>query len=135
MSISIQKCTVEDAEEMITVGGKAFENDELLLHIFNLKTATAEQREQYQAWRMAVVKQRFIGEEKFYYKAVDESSGKLVGYVAMYGPNVSIADNHAPESIQKPTFINVKADDEFKATLREMEAKHIGERKDVWCMS
>jgi hypothetical protein len=131
MSITIKPCTLDDAEAMIETGEAAFAEDALNNLIFNAREATPEQRQEYKKWRVATTKQRLTGEGKHYFKAVDESNGRLVGYVGLFNPSIDVA---AQSTVPKPAFVNPDTDEVMKQ-LQAVDKKWVGDRKDVWCES
>jgi len=132
MSINIQPCKPGDAEDMIIAGEAAFADDDLNNAIFNPRNGTPEEVAEYRAWRIARSRQRQSGEGKFYFKAVDESNGRIVGYVGLFTPSVDIGAQQP--SAARPACMNVEFEKATMERLDAVEKKWIGDRKDVWCM-
>lgn len=133
MSVSILPCTIDDADAMITCGEQAFANDVLIKAIFNPDTATREEIRLHHDYRTAVARKRLTGAGKYYFKAVDDTTGSLVGFVGMFDPQVDV-DSQSQIDVERPKCLNDEFDAKFRKALREAEAKVIGDRKDVWCM-
>ena len=131
MAIDILPAVPEDAEEFFPVGEAAFANDLLSNKTFSTATATAEELAEYRSWRIDLSKLRMSGHGKHYLKAVDDATGRIVGYLGMYSPG---ADMDANSKLPRPSCVNVHVDDELRRLLPETKKKTLGDRQDVWCM-
>ena len=131
MSISIQPATLEDASEMLDVGMAAFANDLLNQSLFQLESATPEERAEFLRWRLESSKVRMRGPGKHWFKATDESTGKIVGLSGLYSPEATDTSEHS--SGPKPRWVNQDLDNEVNETLEAMRQECMGDRKDFWC--
>lgn len=133
MTISILRADVSDAASTIDVGMRAFEDNALSQLTMNLHTATPEQVQHWREWRTDMAKMRIDGPGRYYFKAVDDDTGEMLGFTGIYAPEVYNAEapGHAPTPA--PDWINHEAENEFRTAQTAMSRKHLGERKDVWC--
>jgi len=130
MPIIIKDALVSDAEEMILTGEAAFANDLMNQAIFDRANAPPEEVAEYRAYRIAVATERMDRDGSHYFKAVDDSNDRIVGYVGIYNPSV---DSTKPSSVPKPACMNQNFEKEVMDSLYAAERKWIGDRKDVWC--
>jgi hypothetical protein len=132
MTISILSCKFEDARELFMVGEKAFSNDLLAIAVFDRSTASAEKLAEYRAWRVGRTQMRLSGQGKHYFKAVDDSTGRIVGYMGMLDPSVDVS---AQSPLPPTDCINVEVEAKMRMELAEVHHKWVGDRKDIWCKS
>ena len=130
MSISIQPAVIEDADEMLDVGIAAFAGDLMNMAIFNLDNATPEELAEHSQWRTSMTRLRISGQGKHWFKAIDEASGKIVGFTGLYSPD---ADTSNLASLPKPKCINVEVYNEIISTLEAAKKELMGNRQDYWC--
>lgn len=129
MGIIILPATADDAAEMVRVGMKAFANDLLNQKMFNLGSASPEEIEEYRQWRTSVARLRMSGPGKYYFKAVDETSGAIRGYAALNSPG---AESVPHDALSRPKFVDTKADDDLMEKMKATRDEFLGDRKDVW---
>ena len=130
MAITILPATPDDAEDMIDVGNRAFGNDMLSNATFDRTSATAEECAEYKSWRVKLSKLRMSGPGKHYVKAVDETTGAIVGYAGLMGPK---AERLPHSAVPLPAFINADFDQELTEKFKSTREQCLGERQDVWC--
>lgn len=133
MSVSILPCTLDDVDAMITCGEQAFANDVLVNTVFNPATATAEEIQANHDYRVAIGRKRMTGSGRYYFKAADDTTGSLIGFVGLFDPQVDVGSQSQIDAA-RPKGFNEEFEIKFRSALREAEAKAIGDRKDVWCM-
>ncbi|KAK5172677.1 uncharacterized protein LTR77_002797 [Saxophila tyrrhenica] len=129
MPITIEPCKYDDAETMIITGEAAFAEDALNNAIFDPKQGTPEEAFEYRNWRITITKQRLSGEGKYYFKAMDDSNGRLVGYIGLVDPKVDI---HAQSKAPHPDFVNMEFFERVHERIEEAKRKWVGGREDVW---
>jgi hypothetical protein len=132
MSYSILPCTIDDVDAMTTCGEEAFANDAMVTAVFNPRNATAEQIKAHHEYRNAIGRKRIVGPGKYYFKAVDEGTGSLVGFVGLFDPQIDVG-SQSQIDVERPGGFNQEFESKFRSALRAAEAKAIGDRKDVWC--
>lgn len=130
MAITLLPSTVEDASDMLETGLAAFANDKLNIAQFHTDTATPEQMDEFRAWRRSLSHARMTGPGKHWFKAVDDSNGRLVGSIGLYDPHVVAPD---PLAFPHPSHTNVEITKELRGKMKAVKDKHIGNRDDVWC--
>lgn len=128
--IKILPATGEDAPDLLEVGIKAFAHDLLSNSTFDLQAATPEQAEEYREWRNGLSRLRMSGPGRHYFKALDEASGKIVGYAGIFGPNVERPPHTA---VPRPSFLNTEVDDELMEKLKVTREECLHGREDLWC--
>lgn len=135
MSISIRQATPEDAGAIIDCAMLAFQNDHMSNQYFYLDVATPQQLAEYRNWRVSLAKLRMDGEGgKYWFKAVDDSNGSIVGFCGLFAPDVE-PPAHASAAVPLPALMNHDLDREFRELLETTKKKWIGGRDDVWCRS
>lgn len=135
MSISILPCTSSDAAATIDIGMRAFADDPLNRRTMNLAAATPTQLEQFRAWRTGMAELRMSGPGKHYFKAVDDGTREVVGFVGMYAPEGFGGEAGWQSPAPAPDFIDDDAQGEVRAKQRAAREKWVGPRGDVWCES
>lgn len=70
------------------------------------------------------------GPGRHYFKAKDQESGQVVGYVGLLGPDIEPPPHSA---VPRPTFMNLELDNELDEKLKSTRDKYLTGRKDVWC--
>lgn len=133
MSISVLPATPNDASETVDLGMRAFWNDPLSRLSWNPDTATSEQIVQFKQWRRAMSTTRMSGSGKHYFKAVDNTTGAIVGFVGTYAPEGFDIEATWQSPTPAPEFVNQDAMGEFRERQIAAKAKWLGERRDVWC--
>ena len=132
MSITIHPAELQDASGMLDVSMAAFAGDVLSEATFGLSSASEEEVADFRNWRTDLTKLRMNGRGKHYFKAVDSSTGSVVGFIGVYGPD---AEAPAQSSVSLPTHMNHEVDDEVKTKMKAANDRLVGDRKDVWCES
>ena len=130
MTINIYPAGPDDAYAMSEAGFAAFENDVLSNAQYQLKTAPPERLEEYRKYRIALTHLRMEGKGKYWFKAVDDSNGRLVGYTGLYSPE---AEPVPFWTLPRPEYGNLDVDNEVHEKLDKCKEKNIGDRKDIWC--
>lgn len=133
MSISVLPATLSDAAETVDLGMRAFKDDPLSRRTTNLDMATSEQRKQFRDWRIGISTTRMQGSGKHYFKAVDDATGAIVGFIGTYAPEGFDLEATFQSSTPAPDFIGHDSQGEFRERQIAARAKWLGERKDVWC--
>ena len=132
MAISILPATLEDADEMIEVSMAAFAKDRLSIAHNRLDRASPDQLAVWRRWRYVMMKVRMDGEGKYWFKAVDDTTGSIVGYAGLYAPGAApVAATMA--SLPLPIFMNQEIEEDLRAMQKSAKAKHLDDRDDVWC--
>jgi hypothetical protein len=129
-NISIVPCRIEDAEEMEPVGTAAFATDPVNQAIFDVTTANEDDLADYRAWRMQLNRERMKGDGKYYFKAIDDDTGKIIGYIGIFDASVDIASQ---AQFPRPACINVEAEKRIKEQLHEAEEKWMNSQERMWC--
>jgi hypothetical protein len=129
-NISIVPCRMEDVEEMEPVGTAAFATDPVNQAIFDVTTANEDDLADYRAWRVQLNRERMKGDGKYYFKAVDDATGKMIGYIGIFDPSVDIA---AQAQFPRPACINVEAEKSLKDQLHEAEERWMNSQERMWC--
>ena len=86
MTVTILPATVSDARALTSTGLQAFSTDPLNKALENYSALDPTQRNEYLQWRTERNLDRMTGPGKFWFKAVDSTTGDLVGYVGMLAP-------------------------------------------------
>ena len=137
MTISIQPATTQDAPDMVSVGTRAFADDLMNQAFFDPRKATPEQYEEFMKWRVERTHKRMGGLGALYFKAMDDSTGALLGVIGIAKPvegqSGPDADHALQATVTKPDFVNAGASEEMMKKQEEMNKKWVGDRKDVWC--
>lgn len=130
MSIIILPVELKDAPDINVIGDMAFSTDLLNATLFNRGAASPEQFAEYRAWRLKMIEARLSVKGQCYFKAVEETTGKLVGYVGMMDPTVDVPSlSHLPDG----DFMDVAVEADTRAKLQEMHERWMGGKNDVWC--
>ena len=130
MTIGIYAAGPDDAAEMVSVGMRAFADDKLSEAQFGIKNATPEQLREFHEHRTANSKLRMQGKGRHWFKAVDESKGKIVGFCGLCSPE---AEPVPTWSISRPALGSLEVDKEVESKLDEFKKRWVGGRDDVWC--
>lgn len=120
MPITILPATSDDVPQMTHVGLLAFQDDLLNRAIIPLHKATPEQLEEHWAWRQARMVQRMTGPGRFFYKAVDEESGNVVGNCAIFAPEI-VVENRGKQTAE---FAGEYTDDQKPKTEPTDDTNH-----------
>lgn len=80
MSISVTRATPADVSDIVNVRQAAYTNDRL--HQYGMPNPMSEeQKAAYRQYQLEAIKLRLeMSDRRYYFKAVDESSGRMVGF-------------------------------------------------------
>ncbi|KAJ8607774.1 hypothetical protein MRB53_040070 [Persea americana] len=131
MSIEIQPVSLSDVSDMVAVGALAFAASSLEKLTFPVQDLTAQQLEEYTAWRRDRAAKRTLKPGSYWYKAVNAETGELAGYTGILQPEVPQIS--LPDKAEFPSNANVEAILELKDELEAKKTQNLGDRSDVWC--
>ena len=127
MAIDVRLASVQDAEDIAKVGIVAFANDSFVRARFRWDTATASQIEEVQKYRAALVAAHIGADGSHWFKAIEASDGRLVGYCGIQDPTTGEF-----ASVPAPSYTDHDLDAEFRASIKAAKEAHVGARTDVW---
>lgn len=122
----------EDALTLSSTHFEAFAEDPLFTAGFPTPM-TAEQRQEFIAWRSGLLIQRCTRPGKHYFKAVDDETGHIVAFSGWAGPS---KQRHEKEDDQStfggmPAFLKREFYEEFDRALAEVKKRALGDRDDL----
>lgn len=134
MPITILPAHPTDASTLTPMGLLAFSNDPLNRRLLKLSTATPAQLAAHEQWRIKRNERRMAGPGKFWFKAVDDESGEVLGFTGALAPGQEGAaagllkdDGEVPEVMDRD-WMRV-----WEEGLEGLKGECLGERSDYWC--
>jgi hypothetical protein len=124
-----------DASVLTRIGYKAFADDLLNKRLYNLEDATPAQIEQDLQWRISRNEKRMYGAGSHWFKAVERSTGKAVGYCGILAPEKGKPKGLDADDTKMPETMNQELWAVIGAKGKELREKHVGKRDDYWCKS
>lgn len=134
MSISISRATADDIVDIVNVRAAAYANSKLHQHGLP-GPMTDEQSQEYRQYQLDTMNKRFGMPGRNYFKAVDDSNGRIVGFSCWDVPEDQENDIvDRPSSMPElPAFVNKKMFNDIGKKFKEAKAQIVGERTDFWC--
>lgn len=135
MSIAITKAVSADIPTIVAVRAAAYANDRL--HQLGLPgPMTPDQKLEYQQYQLDTMYARFDLPNRNYFKAVEESTGRTVGFSCWNSPEREVKGNPGSEKAmpELPGFVDKNKFDDVGKKFEEAKQKIVGDRDDYWCM-
>lgn len=130
MNISIQPAESSDNEAIIHLHSIAFTDDPVWNTMVPAEI-TAEQQQELNEYNLLRHIQRANQPNRNYYKAIDESTGQIVG-VSGWWKGLEEDSSQMPEP---PKWLNKEGREEIGKIFKTAKEKFIAGRNDVWCKS
>ncbi|KAF2167029.1 hypothetical protein M409DRAFT_22467 [Zasmidium cellare ATCC 36951] len=132
--ISISRAVPADIVNLVTIRRAAYATDRL--HALGLPSPmTPSQKQAYLYCQLATMEIRFTLSNRYYFKAVDSSSGKTVGFScwnALEGDSKGAEGGEGPVMPSLPGFVDSKVFDEIGKKFKEAKERIVGGRGDFW---
>ena len=139
MTVTLHPAATGDFLDLARCNNTAFQSDPLYQAGFNLgPTATPEEHAAHLDFRKDSFEKLFDKTNIQLVKAVDISSGALVGYFRLNSPQDtdSKTDEENPRELgDVPESFNRELLESTTARFWELKDGALGVRKDVWCMA
>lgn len=135
MSTTITKAVCADIPTIVALRAAAYANDRL--HQLGLPgPTTPDQKREYQQYQLDSMYLRFEMPNRNYFKAVEESSGRIVGFSCWNAPEREAKGNGGSGKVmpELPGFVDKKKFDDVGKSFTEAKGKIVGGRDDYWCM-
>jgi hypothetical protein len=135
-SIDIVPIGEADGDILTRVGYRAFADDLLNKRLYNLEDPTPSQLEKDLQWRIKRNERRMYAPGGYWFKAIESSTGKPVGYCGIQEPEKGKAKGlDAEDQEVLPETMNRELYDFVSKKGKELREKLLGERDDYWCKS
>ena len=132
-SFDIKPIDQGDADPLTRIGYKAFADDLLNKRLYNLVDATPSQVEEDLQWRINRNSRRMYNEGSHWFKAIDTTTGKPVGYSGILAPEKGKPKGLDTDDSVMPVTMNQELYALIGEKGKALRKQHLGERDDYWC--
>ncbi|KAK4493680.1 hypothetical protein PRZ48_014865 [Zasmidium cellare] len=129
MPVAITPATASDINDLTTLRRAAYATD--ALHALGLPTPmTPSQEEQYLNYQRSALEIRFTLPDHHYFKAVDLSTGRIVGFSCWNAPVKE--EGEGPKMPELPAFVEKRVFDEIGERFKGAKGRIVDGREDYW---